>query len=83
MFRGIAEQEYLHLAILALNSRMAFSFLKCRIIELKRVTFSSHLNKLKDFPGGEWLRFCASSVGVVGSIPDRGMKIPHATQWGQ
>ena len=31
----------------------------------------------------QWLGFCASNVGYVGSIPDSGSKIPHATWCGQ
>ena len=28
----------------------------------------------------QWLRPCASTAGYVGSIPDQGTKIPHATE---
>ena len=31
----------------------------------------------------QWLRLHASTAGDVGSIPDRGTKIPHAVQWGR
>ena len=27
----------------------------------------------------QWLRFCASNAGGMGSIPGQGTKIPHAT----
>ena len=29
----------------------------------------------------QWLRLCTPNVGDTGCIPDRGTKIPHATQW--
>ena len=35
------------------------------------------------FPGGEWLRCCASKAGRVGLIPGRGTKIPYAAQHSQ
>ena len=31
----------------------------------------------------QWLRFHASTAGGIGSIPDQGTKIPHATWHGQ
>ena len=30
----------------------------------------------------QWLRLCASTEGVAGSIPGQGTKIPHATRYG-
>ena len=30
----------------------------------------------------QWLRFCASEAGGIGSIPDQGTKIPHAGRCG-
>ena len=30
----------------------------------------------------QWLRLCASPIGVAGSIPGQGTKIPHAVQHG-
>ena len=36
-----------------------------------------------NFPGVQWLRFCASNAGGAGSIPGRGTKIPHTAQSGQ
>ena len=31
----------------------------------------------------QWLRLCAFNAGGMGLIPDRGIKIPHAGQYGQ
>ena len=28
----------------------------------------------------QWFRLCASTAGGMGLVPDRGIKIPHATQ---
>ena len=36
-----------------------------------------------DFPGGQWLRICASTARGTGSIPSQGAKIPHAMWHGQ
>ena len=34
----------------------------------------------RDLPGGPVVKNLPSSAGVVGSIPDRETKIPHASQ---
>ena len=34
----------------------------------------------RDLPGGPVVKNLPSSAGVVGSIPDRGTKIPHASR---
>ena len=34
---------------------------------------------LGDFPGGRVVKTSPSNAGGVGSIPDRGAKIPHAS----
>ena len=31
----------------------------------------------------QWLRFCTSKAGGTGSIPDKGIKIPHAAWLGK
>ena len=31
----------------------------------------------------QWLRLCTSTAGGMGSVPDRGAKIPHAAWGGQ
>ena len=33
-----------------------------------------------DFPGGPAVETSPSNIGVAGSIPDQGAKIPHALQ---
>lgn len=33
----------------------------------------------REFPGGQWLRLCASTVGGAGSVLGQGVKIPPAT----
>ena len=36
---------------------------------------------LRDFPGGPVVKTSPSNTGAVGSIPDWGAKISHASQW--
>ena len=37
----------------------------------------------RDFPGGQWLRLCASNVGGVDSVSGWGTKISYALQLSQ
>ena len=51
----------------------------------KRLVISEEVSvreQERDFPGGKWLRLCASTAGGTGSIPRWGTKIPHAAQCG-
>ena len=43
------------------------------------IAYGSRINSL----AVQWLRLCAFTAGVTGSIPGRGTKIPHATWHGQ
>ena len=52
----------------------------CLYITEYRWKDTQDIDNFRDFPVGEWLRLCPSSLGHVGLIPCWGTKFSHAMQ---